>query len=136
MRSRHGPLAPFARLPLVTSCKCLSLAAVGWFPDWQRLGTVGVSVGGIRPFSVVFGSCRFIPSCLTIWPHDDLIGRVFRSRWCRLQQRGQRCWGQGLHQSDPQHPARCEKWLIEGCRIVLWGRMPLSFTPRPARGSP
>lgn len=72
MRSRHGPLASF-RLAAVGHVLQMSFARGGVFADW----VVGVSVGSTRPSPVLSGSCRFAPSCLTMWPHVDLIGHVF-----------------------------------------------------------
>lgn len=40
-RTRHGPIAPFSRLQLVTSCKCV--LAVEYLFDWQWLKCGGVS---------------------------------------------------------------------------------------------
>lgn len=75
----------------------MSFARGGVFADW----VVRESVGSTRPSSVLSGSCRFVPSCLTMWPHMGLIGRVFLNRWCRLQKDAAR-WDRALPQSDPQ----------------------------------
>ncbi|XPS81258.1 hypothetical protein M3J09_013198 [Ascochyta lentis] len=66
----------------------MSFASGGAFADW----IVGVSVGGTRSVSVLSGSCRFDPSCLTMWLHGDVIGRVFLNRWCRVAARDAARW--------------------------------------------
>lgn len=104
----------------------MSFARGGVFADW----VVRESVGSTRPSSVLSGSCRFVPSCLTMWPHMGLIGRVFLNRWCRLQKDAAR-WDRALPNRTRNASA------IRGAThrrpsVVLWERMPLSFTTEQA----
>jgi|SRR5690242_6915931 len=58
-----------------------------------------------------------------MWPHGDLIGPVFGSRWCRLQQKVQKVLGTGPSPIGPANLERFEKWLRESCEGVVWQRV-------------
>lgn len=70
-----------------------------------------------------------------MWPHGDVIGRVFGSRWCRLQQKVQKVLGTGPSPIGRANLERFEKWLRESCEGGRLATRALRFTQQQQAGA-